>query len=208
MTRSLNILIAHQSPLYRRGVELALDAQRIDYRSTHCDTYRDLFARWSPAADFDVLLLDDSLPGLSCLCKLIDLVQQHGAAVLLCSTVTDPGLITKFRRSGVRGLLPARMSAADLGAALLELHQGSDWIELTRPRSPAGLSPPSLKGLTTTELKVLNSLGEGLANKQIADSLNLSVHTVKTHMSNIFRKLDISNRTRLAMSVQQLRLSA
>jgi DNA-binding NarL/FixJ family response regulator len=105
------------------------------------------------------------------------------------------------------------MNARDLGAALARLHGGCAWIEPAIPAAPGPAVPSrpdvtSLKQLTATELRVLSSLGDGLANKQIADSLNLSVHTVKTHMSSIFRKLDVSNRTKLAMSLQQLRLSA
>lgn len=208
MNSPLNILIAHRSPLYRRGLELALKQQGIHYQSRHCDNFRDLSQRWLAARGHSLLLLDDSLPGLSCLCKLTDLVEQHAAPVLLCSAVTDPALIAKFRRSGVRGLLPAAMQAAHLAAALTQLHKTDGWIQPALAPPQAQLSPPSLHRLTATEMRVLHSLGDGLANKQIADSLNLSVHTVKTHMSNIFRKLDVSNRTRLVMSLQQIRLSA
>lgn len=208
MNSPLNIIIAHRSPLYRRGLELALNQQGIRYRSKHCDNFRDLSQHWLTAKGYNLLLLDDSLPGLSCLCKLTDLVEQNATPILLCSAATDPALIAKFRRSGIRGLLPAAMQAAHLAAALTQLREGESWIQpaLAAPRSE--LSPPSLHRLTATEMRVLHSLGDGLANKQIADSLNLSVHTVKTHMSNIFRKLDVTNRTHLVMSVRQLRLSA
>lgn len=214
MTHPLNILIAHSSPLYRRGLELALDSSPIPYRSTHCDHFRDLSRLWHPGAGFALLILDDCLPGLSCLCKLTDLTDHQSTAVLLCSSVTDRDLIAKFRRAGIRGRLPPSMNRADLAAALLQLQQGAAWIEpaaATRQDPapiPAQCDPPSLQRLTATELRVLHSLGKGLANKQIAVSLNLSVHTVKTHMSSIFRKLDVTNRTHLVMSVRQLRLSA
>jgi DNA-binding NarL/FixJ family response regulator len=214
VTRPLSILIAHPSPLYRQGIELALRDLNVRYRSTHCDHLRDLRRHWQPESGFDLLLLDDCLPGLSCLCKLTDLAKHPGAAVLLCSGVTDRSLIARFRCAGLRGLLPASMRRADLAAALAQLEHNTAWIEpakhpATDPGlAPGGLSTPSLQRLTATELRVLRSLGEGRANKQIAVSLNLSVHTVKTHMSNIFRKLDVNNRTHLVMSVQQLRLPA
>jgi DNA-binding NarL/FixJ family response regulator len=208
MNPCLNILIAHRSPLYRRGLELALEQEGIHYQSRHCDNFRDLSQHWLAARGHNLLLLDDSLPGLSCLCKLTDLVEQHAAPVLLCSAATDPALIAKFRRSGVRGLLPATMQAAHLAAALAQLREAERWVQPALAPARPELSPPSLHRLTATEMRVLHSLGDGLANKQIADSLNLSVHTVKTHMSSIFRKLDISNRTRLVMSLQQIRLSA
>nr|WP_067288428.1 response regulator transcription factor [Marinobacterium profundum] len=208
MNSPLNILIAHRSPLYRRGLELALDQQGINYQSRHCDHFRELSQRWRAATGHNLLLLDDSLPGLSCLCKLADLVEQHKAPVLLCSTVTDKALIAKLRHSGLRGLLPASMQVAHLAVALTQLREGERWIQPALAQPCAEPSPPSLHRLTATEMRVLHSLGDGLANKQIADSLNLSVHTVKTHMSNIFRKLGVSNRTRLVMSLQQIRLSA
>jgi DNA-binding NarL/FixJ family response regulator len=213
VTRSLNILIAHRSPLYRRGLELALADQRIACRSTQTEHFRDLTNHWLPASGFDLLLLDENLPGLSCLCKLKDLVEQHRAPILLCTERQDPVFVGRLKAAGVRGLLSATMHARDLRAALTQLRGGGAWIEPAIPAAPGPAAPShpdvsSLRLLTATELRVLSSLGDGLANKQIADSLNLSVHTVKTHMSSIFRKLDVSNRTKLAMSLQQLRLSA
>ncbi|UTW12751.1 response regulator transcription factor [Marinobacterium rhizophilum] len=216
MTRPLNILIAHPSPLYRRGIELALDASNLPYRSTHCDHFRDLSRHWQAESGFDLLLLDDCLAGLSCLCKLKQLTENLHGSVLLCSSPPDMRMSHKLRQAGIRGVLPASMTPVDLAAAIRQFRQDIAWIELeeTRPdtadlaQEPPELHASTLQGLTATELRVLNSLSKGLANKQIALNLNLSVHTVKTHLSSIFRKLNVSNRTRLVTSLQQFRLSA
>ncbi len=207
MKTSVNILIAHRSPLYRRGLELALRDTSVACEIETTDHFHDLSRSWLPATGFSLLILDDGLPGLSCFCKLQDLVERHRAPILLCSANQDPAFARKLKRCGVRGVLPATMNASELSHALVQLSAGADWIEPRRQTASGSCTAEAMQHLTATELRVLLSLGEGLANKQIAHTLNLSVHTVKTHMSNIFRKLDVSNRTKLAMSVQQLRLS-
>ena len=60
--------------------------------------------------------------------------------------------------------------------------------------------------LTPREIDVLNALAEGLGNKQIAARLDISEHTVKTHLAAIFEKLEASNRTEAVMAGARLGL--
>ena len=63
-----------------------------------------------------------------------------------------------------------------------------------------------VSGLTNRELEVLTLAAEGLANKQIAQRLWVTPKTIKFHLSNVFRKLDVSNRTEATRQAQRLGL--
>jgi DNA-binding NarL/FixJ family response regulator len=109
--------------------------------------------------------------------------------------------------SNAWGVLSIDASAQELEAAVLALSQGL-WVGdayLVRQilanqalaGQPTGLAAelPAGQALTGRELKVLQGLSQGLANKQIGLALGISEHTVKFHVSAIYTKLGASNRT-------------
>ena len=91
------------------------------------------------------------------------------------------------------GILPADSSSEELIAAIHALAQG---LIVGPPRLLFESNEPVERGpLTERELEVLGLLARGFANKQIAASLGISEHTVKFHVSSIYTKLDVNNRT-------------
>ncbi|MEW6085467.1 MAG: response regulator transcription factor [Chloroflexota bacterium] len=115
------------------------------------------------------------------------------AGILLLSD-DQPNVEEMKRASRVWGILPTDSSAEELTAAIHALSQGlivgaphllfASESEVTE-RAP----------LTERELEVLGLLARGLANKQIAVELGISEHTVKFHVSSIYNKLAVTNRT-------------
>jgi DNA-binding NarL/FixJ family response regulator len=115
------------------------------------------------------------------------------AAILLLSD--DPRNARDLKRSArVWGILPTEASAEELGAAVLALSQGL--IVGTPGLLSESDSEPLAQGpLTERESEVLGLLSRGMANKQIAATLGISEHTVKFHVSSIYTKLNVTNRT-------------
>lgn len=109
----------------------------------------------------------------------------------------DPSTVREMRGSArVWGLLPADASADELRAAVHALSQGlivgtSELLFQSETES----EPLSRGPLTEREAEVLGLLSRGLANKQIAAALGISEHTVKFHVSSIYTKLNVTNRT-------------
>ena len=98
------------------------------------------------------------------------------------------------RLARVWGILPTDVSAEELTAAIHALSQGL--IVGTATLLFESESEPLAHGpLTDRELEVLGLLSKGLANKQIAVALGISEHTVKFHVSSIYTKLNVTNRT-------------
>lgn len=115
------------------------------------------------------------------------------AATLFLSD--DPINVRELRRLfGVWGVLPSDASAEELTAAVHALSQGlivgTSTLLFESESEPLSHGP-----LTDRESEVLGLLSKGLANKQIAVALGISEHTVKFHVSSIYAKLNVTNRT-------------
>lgn len=121
------------------------------------------------------------------------LADSPSAAVLLLSD--DPLDVRELKRSSrVWGILPTDASPDELSAAVRALSQGlivgASGLLFETESGPLSQGP-----LTDRESEVLGLLSKGLANKQIAAALGISEHTVKFHVSSIYQKLNVTNRT-------------
>ena len=115
------------------------------------------------------------------------------AAILLLSD--DPLNIREMKHSArAWGILPTESSAEELSAAVHALSQGLI-VGTSALLFESENEPPSRGPLTERESEILGLLSKGLANKQIANSLGISEHTVKFHVSSIYQKLNVTNRT-------------
>ena len=106
-----------------------------------------------------------------------------------------PPNVREMKRSArAWGVLPADASADELSAAVHALSQGLV-VGTSQLLFEAEAEPHTRGPLTERESEVLGLLSQGLANKQIAVALGISEHTVKFHVSSIYTKLNVTNRT-------------
>lgn len=124
--------------------------------------------------------------------------------------------------SGIRGVIGADKQLDQVLHALKILMQGELYygreqlsklldkmLRLKRQATTDDMSQaPSLMQLTRQEKRIIELVGEGARNKEIATHLNISAHTVKAHLSSIFRKTQSRNRVELLRWAQQFQLSA
>jgi DNA-binding NarL/FixJ family response regulator len=121
-------------------------------------------------------------------------VDSSSSAAILFLSDDQLNLREMQRLSQVWGILPTDVSAEELIAAVHALSQGL--IVGTAALLFESENEPLARGpLTERELEVLGLLAKGLANKQIAVALGISEHTVKFHVSSIYTKLNVTNRT-------------
>jgi DNA-binding NarL/FixJ family response regulator len=122
-----------------------------------------------------------------------NLAESPSAAVLLLGD--EPLNVRELRRSfRVWGVLPSDASSDEIGAAVHALSQGLI-VGASALLFESESEPLSEGPLTERESEVLGLLSKGLANKQIAVQLGISEHTVKFHVSSIYTKLNVTNRT-------------
>jgi len=156
----------------------------------------------------DLLLLDLNLQNESGLDLLPRLIEQFPDLKILVLTASiDQEDRVNSIKLGARGVVLKYAAAENLIKSIRKVADGEMWVdhettkklfeELADRRGPKAESPLDL--LTDREREVTALVGEGLRNKEIADRLFISERTVKTHISNIFQKLDLSDRLELAL---------
>jgi len=165
---------------------------------------------------FDVILLDLALPGTRGFEGLLELRTLHPKLpIVVVSALEDPRIVQDVMRYGAAGFISKSADRAEIAAALKDVMEGS----LTLPK---GYRPPEmpqasqahgdlverLKTLTPKQLSVLRMLRQGLLNKQIAHELQIEETTVKAHVSEILRKLNVSSRTQAVIEAQKIDFGA
>ncbi len=164
----------------------------------------------------DVVLLDVHMPDGGGRAVLESVRKSHPEARFLALSVSDAaedviGLI----RAGARGYVTKTIAAEDLADAIRRVAEGDAVFSprlagfvldafAARPDTP--VADPELDQLTNREREVLRLLARGYAYKEIAKELFISIKTVETHVSNVLRKLQMSNRYELSRWAADRRL--
>ena len=191
---TIRVVLAEDHALMRDAVKLVFDEDEgVELVGEVANGYGLLPLMSTVAADF--VLLDVQLPGLDglgCLEVLAEHLPQVKVAML--SAVEDPQVIESAFRRGARGYILKSVNPFDLPAAIRQIVDESV-IHRSLPAhvGVAGRTRPA--GLSEKEVAVLVELCHGHTNKQIALTLWLSEQTVKFHLRNIYRKLEIKSRT-------------
>jgi DNA-binding NarL/FixJ family response regulator len=149
-----------------------------------------LVARHAP----DLVLMDVHMPGMDGLSALDLIRARHpDVKVVLISAADDRAQIEAALRRGAVGYLVKTINPADVPSALRQAYEGTafsvigsgDTVEQQVSRQT---------GLTDRELTILKAVARGLSNKQISQELWVTEQTVKFHLSNVYRKLGVTNR--------------
>jgi len=149
-----------------------------------------LFAKHRP----DLLLLDLRMPGKGGIQTIGEIRDQFpDARILVLSAFDGDEDIYRALQAGAQGYVLKNTTGDKLVPALRTVAAGQNWI----PKDVASqLAVRKIREqLTSREVDVLNELAKGRANKEIADTLNISEHTVKDHLKNILGKLHVADRT-------------
>ena len=208
------LLIADDHPLFREALR-SLVARSFPQTSIHeADNLEQLYALVDVHADADLLLLDLDMPGAQGFSALLHIQGlQPQLPVVIVSAHEDPALMQRAVELGAMAFIPKSVDAGTLDAALHQVLEGNPWLPpQMREDRPAGMdaqesaAAQAVRDLTPQQFRVLQMLGAGQLNKQIAFELGISEATVKAHMTAIMRKLGVSNRTQAVLMASKLGL--
>ncbi|MEN8656283.1 response regulator transcription factor [Streptomyces sp. 21So2-11] len=153
----------------------------------------------------DVVLMDIKMPGtdgIEALRKLRELANP--AKVLIVTSFTEQRTVVPALRAGASGYVYKDVDPDALAGAIRSVHAGHVLLQpevagalLAQEDSHGGTGRGST--LTEREREVLTLIADGRSNREIARALVLSEKTVKTHVSNVLMKLDVSDRTQAAL---------
>ena len=150
----------------------------------------DLVARHQP----DIVLLDLHMPGVDGLQALDQIrARDKDIKVVMLSASNEPSAIQSALGRGANGFILKSVNPIDLPSALRQIHDGT--VFHAGVQSGEAASGAQTAGLTEREVTLVRALARGLSNKEISKELWITEQTVKFHLSNISRKLDVANRT-------------
>jgi DNA-binding NarL/FixJ family response regulator len=196
MESSLKVLIADDHPLMLHGIRRALEAtDGIDVigEARSGEELLALVARRKP----DVVMVDLHMPGLGGLECVAELTRSFPMVKsVVISASDDRASIDSALLAGASAYILKSVSPVDIPSILRQAAAGAVYHA---PSVPAPRSEPSgaARGpeLTPRESAILMAVADGLTTKAISEDLWLSEHTVKFHLTNIYRKLGVSNRS-------------
>ena len=191
---TVKVLVADDHRLMIEGVRAALaDAEDIEVvgEAINGAQVLPLTHRLRP----DLVLLDLSMPlmdGLACLAQLRQRFPE--IKVVILSAYSDPERIQAALRAGASGYIVKGVDSRDLAATLRQMLEGNVYMTIGLPE-PGKTAGADAAGLTEREVGILKLVAQGHSNGHVAQELFVTEQTVKFHLSNIYRKLDVSNRT-------------
>ena len=206
----ITVFLVDDHEVVRRGVRELLEAEPDLHVVGEASSVAEALVR-VPAVGPQVAVLDVRLPdgnGVELCRELRDTVP--GIACLMLTSFADDQALLDAVLAGAAGYVLKNVRGNDLvegvrtvaaGGSLLDPHAAS--LVLARLRSPRASDP--LERLSEQERRILELIGEGLTNREIAARLFLAEKTVKNYVSNVLAKLGLQRRTQVAVLATELR---
>ncbi|QAU44505.1 response regulator [Bradyrhizobium guangzhouense] len=209
----MRFLIVEDHPLFREALEGALQMVAPTAEILQAISIDGAIEQAGATSELDLILLDLSMPGTTGLSGIIRIRKSFPRIpVVIVSGHQDPQIIAGALSLGVAGYILKSASKQDLAQSIGEVLRGSICVPAAyrapvRPQRSSGPAQDLIKRLhelTPQQLRVLEMLKRGLQNKQIAFELKISETTVKVHVSDILRKLNVVSRTKAIVEMARI----
>jgi len=190
----LRILLADDHGLMLEAVRVALEADG-DFEVVAATTEATKIVGLVNELVPDVVILDVRMPqldGITCLKRIH--AGFPDVVVVMLSASEEPAIMKQAMANGARAFVLKHIDPRDLGAVIRQAIVGTAFQSVS-VFAAASATIAAAAGLTAKEREVLNLLSAGLSNTEIAKELWLSPQTVKFHLSNVYRKLEVKSRT-------------
>ena len=202
---AINVMIADDHSMIREGLKQLLELEgNFKVIAEACDGVECLNKLETVTPD--VLLLDINMPNMNGLEVLQKMKEKRMKIKVLVLTIhSEVEYLLKAVDIGVNGYLLKDSESAELKKAILAVVNGENYIQpslipvLNSKMIDRDKDVMKIESLTRRELEVLKNLSIGMYNKEIAEKLDISERTVKNHISNIFKKIEVTDRTQAAV---------
>ncbi len=203
--KKINVLIADDHLMVREGlkqlIEMEEDIEVIGLAGDGNECIEKI-----KSLKPDIVLLDINMPVMNGLEVLEELQKKKSKVNVIVLTIhNEVEYLLKAVDIGVKGYILKDSDSDLLISAIKSVHSGDSFIQpnmasaLLKRMQNANANSKIFNKLTRRELEVLQLITNGLLNREIADSLGISEKTVKNHVSNIFKKLEVNDRTQAAV---------
>ncbi len=205
---NIKVLIADDHSMFRQGLKQILELEDdISVIAQACNG--DEAVKFTREKKPDVILMDINMPGINGLQAIKEIkLEKLPSKIIVLTIHEDREYLFKTIQMGAEGYVLKDAEPSVLIEAIRNVFNGQSYIqanmttELVKEFNRVTLHEKE-KGeenlLTAREIEVLELIAEGMINKEIAKELYISEKTVKNHVSNIFKKLNVSDRTQAAI---------
>ncbi|QIQ85405.1 response regulator transcription factor [Erythrobacter sp.] len=202
----MRVIIADDHPLFRAALRHAVsrvwDGAEVVEASSAAEA-RAALGGGGSGGGAEALLLDLHMEDSNGLSVLMDLRQDFPALpIAIVSGSEEPRIYAAARQLGAAGFIPKSSSLDEMRAALAAVREGDSWFPENAGEEDEDLA--RMASLTPAQRRILGSVRQGLLNKQIAHEQDISEATVKAHITAIFRKLGVGNRTQAVLLAAKL----
>jgi len=201
------LLVADDHPLFRAAVVQVIRGRFAAFEVLEASSASSLSAALAAHPGIELVLLDLTMPGTHGFSALLHVRGAYPQLpVVVISSNDHPRIIRRAQQFGASGFI-SKAAAADAITAAIEAVMEGDTVF---PSMAAELSQEDaelaarLAQLTPHQFKTLLYLADGLLNKQIAQEMGVTEHTVKVHVTAILKKLGCHSRTQVAVLVRNL----
>ena len=206
-------LIVDDHPMFREAMQSALRSaypKAEVHEATGIDGAVDMLS--GLRRSYDLALLDLSMPGTTGFDGLLRLRNQFPRLpILVVSALDDPRVVREALSYGICGFVSKSAKKAEIVRAIATVLAGGVHVPEGHPRTaPVAVGRGTadlvarLASLTPQQMRVLQMLRQGMLNKQIAHELDVGETTIKAHVSEILRKLDVVSRTQAVIEVSRI----
>ena len=206
-------LIADDHPLMREAIIGSLSHSFDNVTFLESDSLESTLAVLRKRSNISIIILDLTMPGCDNFYGLLRIKELFPAVpIIVLSASNSPEVISQVMSFGADGFIAKTTGTKTIKEAILTILNGGKWLSDAAKNSIVDIGNDAidiadrLKTLTPKQFQVLKLVKDGLMNKQIASTLDVTEATVKAHIGVIFRKLDVKTRTQIVLAVDKLQL--
>lgn len=206
MQAKIRVMIVDDHELIRQGLRKILEIEN-DIIVAGVAEDGESAIKMAQELNPDVMLLDINMKGLNGI-KTLKRIKEMGlrVKVIMLTIHSDREYLLETMNMGAAGYVLKDTGTDSLITAIRRVHEGFSYIHpsmadesATDLMAKTAVPDPEKDKLTRREIEVIALIADGLNNKEIADQLYISEKTVKNHVSNLFKKINVTDRTQAAI---------